>query len=140
MPRLIALVAIAAGTYGPDQPAIAAGEVITQPLSPELQAKLIDDGAAKVEDEANNTANNTASNGAADGTKPSKTNDEGKTSSRAPKRAKVRLLVDSALGNCNDLVEVDASDVKKLESDGLADGGKEAIAYAQTLEQNQPRT
>ena len=136
MPRLIALVAIAAGTYGPDQPAIAAGEVITQPLSPELQAKLIDDGAAKVEDEASNTA----SNGAADGAKPSKANDEAKTSSRAPKRAKVRLLVDSALGNCNDLVEVDASDVKKLESDGLADGGKEAIAYAQTLEQNQPRT
>jgi hypothetical protein len=54
------------------------------------------------------------------------------------KKTKVRLLVDSALGNCNDVVEVDAGDVKKLEADGLASGAKGEVDYALTLEQNKP--
>ncbi len=116
MKQLIALVAIAAATYGPDQPAIAKGDVIDVPLSDELQAKLIADGVVELADS------------------PA----EPKAPAKAAKRIKVRLLVDSALGNCNDVVEVDVGEVKKLEIENLADGGKEAVAYAMTLEQNKP--
>lgn len=104
---IIALAVIAAGAITPDSPEVAAGATFA--TTDDIADQLIADGKAKLAD--------------APPAKP-------------PKRAKVRLLVDSALGHCNDVVEVDATDVKRLEADGLADGGKEAVAYAMTLEQN----
>jgi hypothetical protein len=111
MKHLIALVAIAAAAYVPDQPAFAAGEKFEAP--DDIADLMLRDKVTELVPAG-----------------------DGKTTTKAAKRAKVRLLVDSALGNCNDVVEVDAGDVKKLESDNLADGGKEAVAYAMTLEQN----
>lgn len=114
MAKLIALALIAAGTYGPDQPEIAKGDLIDTPLSQELIDKLVADKVAEVVPEVGES------------TKPAK----------AVKRTRVRLLVDSAIGNCNDVVEVDAADVKRLEGENLVDSSKEAVAYALTLEQN----
>lgn len=111
MKQLIALVAIAAGTLAQDQAAIEAGASFS---APDDQAdKLVAAGDAKL--------------------------DGGPTeqkSSKTTKRIKARLLVDSALGNANDVVEIDQAEVKALERDGMADSGKEAVAYAQTLPQN----
>ncbi|WP_295378374.1 hypothetical protein [uncultured Pseudacidovorax sp.] len=55
---------------------------------------------------------------------------------KSAKKIKVRLLVDSALGNCNDVVDVEGSDVKKLEADGLASSAKGEVDYALSLPQN----
>ena len=63
---------------------------------------------------------------------------EDDSAGKGGKKTKVRLLVDSALGNCNDVVEVPAGDVKKLEADGLASSAKGEVDYALTLEQNKP--
>ena len=55
---------------------------------------------------------------------------------KAVKRTKVRLLVDCPYGNANDVVELDAAEVKTAESGGFADSDKAAVAYALTLDQN----
>lgn len=112
MKQLIALVAIAAGTYVADQPAFEKDAKFGAP--DDVADKMLADKVAKLDDES----------------------DTKQPATKAAKRTKVRLLVDSALGNCNDVVEVDAADVKKLEADSLADSSKEAVAYAMTLEQN----
>lgn len=110
---LIALAVIAAGALAADSPEISSGAKFEAP--DDVADGLIDAGKAKLADAA------------------------APAQGKAAKRTKVRLTVDSALGNCNDVVEVDAGDVKTLEKDGLADGGKEAVAYAMTLEQNKPK-
>lgn len=107
---LIALAAIVAGAIAADSAEVAAGATFEAP--DDVADKLIAAGQAKPADEA----------------KPAK----------AGKKTRVRLLVDSAYGNCNDVVEVDAGDVKKLEADGLASGAKGEVDYALTLPQNKP--
>lgn len=47
------------------------------------------------------------------------------------KKVKVRVLVDGPLGKCNDVVEIDAADVKALV--GTVDADPKAVAYAETL-------
>ena len=104
---LIALAAIAASAIAADSPEVAAGAKFEAP--DDVADKLIADGKAKLAEAP---------------------------AAKAAKRVKVRLLVDSALGNCNDVVEVDPGEVKGLEASGLADGNKAAVDYAATLPQN----
>jgi hypothetical protein len=46
-------------------------------------------------------------------------------------KVKVRILVDSAYGKCNDVVELDAKLVKSLA--GTVDADPDAVAYAESL-------
>lgn len=55
------------------------------------------------------------------------------------KKTRARLLVDCQHGKCNDIVELDAADLKAAEGAGLADSDKDAVAYAQTLDQNKAK-
>lgn len=133
MKQLIALLAIAAGKYGESQPAFAQGEKF--PAQDDLADQIVKAGDAKLDEtDPSNAplAGTRASSGAGAGT-----DGDGKAS-KGGKRAKVRLLVDSALGNANDVVEVDSGEIKSLEKDGIADSDKAAVAYALTLEQNKP--
>lgn len=59
----------------------------------------------------------------------------------APKTraTKLRLLTDCALGRANDVVSLPQSEAKAAEDQGIADTSREAVAYAMTLEQNQPK-
>lgn len=109
---LIALAVIAAGVITADSAELAAGAKFE--AADDVADKLIAAGTAKL-DEGSSV--------------PAKT----------VKTAKVRLLIDSALGNCNDVVDVDAATVKQLEKDGLASGAKGEVDYALTLEQNKPQ-
>jgi len=47
------------------------------------------------------------------------------------KKVKARVLIDCDLGKCNDVVEVDQTDVKGLE--GVVDAAPAAVKYAETL-------
>jgi hypothetical protein len=47
------------------------------------------------------------------------------------KKVKGRVLVDGALGKCNDVVEIDAKQVKALA--GIVDTDADAVAYAESL-------
>jgi hypothetical protein len=47
------------------------------------------------------------------------------------KKVKVRVLVACELGKCNDVVEIDAADVKSLA--GTVDADPKAVAYAESL-------
>jgi len=47
------------------------------------------------------------------------------------KKVKARVLVGCALGECNDIVEIDAADVKSLA--GQVDTDPAAVAYAESL-------
>ncbi|MEZ2293089.1 hypothetical protein [Variovorax sp. RCC_210] len=109
---LIALAAIAAGAYASNQLEIKAGDKFDAP--DDVADKMLADKVVELAPDA-------------DG-KPQK----------AVKRTKVRLLIDSALGNANDVVEIDADQVKQCESDGIADSSKAAVTYALGLEQNKP--
>lgn len=110
--KLIALTLIAAAAYAAAQPALVEGEKFEAP--DDVADKMLADQVAKLDE-----------------TTDAKT-------PKAGKSVKVRLLVDSALGNCNDVVEVDATTAKEAESSGLASSAKGEVAYAQSLEQNQP--
>lgn len=109
---LIALAVIAAGAIAADSAAIDPGTKFE--AADDVADKLITDGMAKLAE--------------APAPQPSK----------PAKRTKARLLVDSAFGNVNDVVELEAAQLKQAEADGIADGSKEAVAYAMTLEQNKP--
>lgn len=118
--KLIALAAIAAGTFSVDQPAIAVGE--TFDLEGPLAEKAIEGGLAKAEElNANNKPN-------------------GQLKAEKPIKAlKVRVLVDCAHGRANDVAELPSSAIKSAESDGLVDSSTAAVAYAMTLPQNETR-
>jgi hypothetical protein len=58
-------------------------------------------------------------------------------SDKPVKKTRVRLLGDGPHGKANDVVELPAPVAKQLTDDGQADAGKDAIAYALTLAQNQ---
>lgn len=109
--QLIALALIAAGAYAPGQPDFAEGAKFEAP--DDIAEKMIGDKVAKLDPDA--------------GEKPP---------ARLGKTTKARLLVNSALGNANDVVDLDADTLKEAESAGLADSNKAAVAYAMTLEQN----
>lgn len=47
------------------------------------------------------------------------------------KKVKGRVLVDGTFGKCNDVVEIDAKQVKALA--GVVDTDPEAVAYAESL-------
>lgn len=49
------------------------------------------------------------------------------------KTIKVRVLVDSAYGRPNDVVEIPQAEVKGAEASGFVDSSKEAVAYAESL-------
>ena len=49
------------------------------------------------------------------------------------KETKVRLLIESHLGKCNDVVAIPSDQVKQLESEGFVDSNKAAVAYALSL-------
>lgn len=111
MTKLIAVSLIAAGALAADSPEIKAGTAFEVPV--DLAETLLTAGQAKLADPA-----------PADVKKaPAKT-------------TKARLLIDSALGKCNDVVELDAAALKDAEAAGLADSNKSAVAYALTLKQN----
>jgi hypothetical protein len=57
---------------------------------------------------------------------------------KSAKTVKVRVLADCTLGRANDVVTLTAAEAKLADEQGLADPSKEAVAYAATLEQNQP--
>ena len=66
--------------------------------------------------------------------------DKAADQAKQPKPAKktpARLLADCLHGRANDLVALDAAELKSAEAQGLADSDKAAIAYAQSLPQNQ---
>ena len=113
MTKLIALAAIAAGVLSTDSPEVLEGQSFE--ADPTVAETLLTEGKAKLAEPTPSEAS-----------KPQK----------AAKRIKVRLLVDSPYGNCNDVVELEPADAKAAEAAGLADPGKEAVAYALTLEQN----
>jgi hypothetical protein len=48
-------------------------------------------------------------------------------------KVKARVLVDCELGKCNDVVEIDAKQVKALA--GTIDADPDAVAYAESLAQ-----
>ncbi|APW38976.1 hypothetical protein RD110_18655 [Rhodoferax koreense] len=108
--KLIALAAIAAAAYFPNQPAYAEAEKFE--MDDDIADRMVSDQVAKLDDAADAKA--------------------------ATKLTKARLLVDSALGNANDVVELDAATLKQAKADSLADNSKEAVAYALTLPQNKP--
>lgn len=112
MAKLIALSLIAAGAYATNQPGFTEGEKFEAP--DDIADRMRADRVAKDDTEV--------------ATETKKTG----------KVTKVRLLVDSALGDANDVVELDAAALKDAEAAGLADSNKAAVAYALTLEQNKP--
>lgn len=114
MTKLIALAVIAAGALAVGSAEIAAGTAFE--VLPDVAEALLTEGLAKLADPA-----------------PA---DLKKTAARL---TKARLLVDCALGKCNDVVEIDAAVLKEAEAGGMADGSKGAVAYAMTLEQNGAR-
>jgi hypothetical protein len=107
---LIALAAIAAGAIATDSPALDVGARFEAP--DDVAEQLIVAGNAKPDDA------------------------EPKSKVR---RTKVRLLVDSVYGNANDVVELDAAQLKDAKASGLADDDKSAVAYAAGLPQNNPK-
>ena len=117
--KLIALAAIAAGVFAPEQNAIAEGEAFE--LEAALAEKAIADGIAKAEEA-----------GTGKSTKPA-------TQAKAEKLTKVRVLVDCAHGRANDVAELPASAVKAAEAEGMVDSSADAVTYAGTLQQNQPK-
>lgn len=136
MKQLIALVAIAAGKYGENQPAFDKGAKF--PAPDDIADQIVKAGDAKLDEEdPANAALASTGTGAGTGAGADAGTGGDAKAPKAGKRAKVRLLVDSALGDANDVVEVAASEVSGLEKAGLADGAKEAVAYASTLPQNQ---
>jgi len=112
MTQLIALAAIAAGTLAEGSAEIAPGTVFEAPV--DKAAELL--GTAQAE---------LAAALLTEAKKPA-----------AVKIRKVRVLIDCALGRCNDVVELDAAALKDAEAAGLADPDKAAVAYAMTLAQN----
>ena len=111
MAKLIALSLIAAGAYASGQPAFSEGDKFEAPE--DIAEKMLADKVAKIDGDV-----------AAD------------TKTRSGKTTRARLLVNSALGNANDVVDLEAGPLKEAESAGLADSNKAAVAYALTLEQN----
>lgn len=57
---------------------------------------------------------------------------------RSSKQVKARLLQDCEHGKANDLVTLPEAEAKTLEAAGVLDTHKSAVAYAASLEQNQP--
>jgi hypothetical protein len=116
MKQLIALVAIAAASYAEDQPAIDDGQHF--PAPDDIAARMVTEGKAKYADPQTPAATEVK---------------------KSAKKTKVRLLIDSAAGNANDVVELDADVAKSLENEGAADSTKAGISYAMTLPQNNPK-
>lgn len=112
--KLIALVAIAAGALAALAEDVAAGQAFELPADQAEQ--LLTSGQAKLAEEP------IAGKGPA-----------------ADKKVKARVTVDCYLGKCNDLVHISSAEAKQAEADGVADTNKAAVAYAATLEQNQPK-
>lgn len=110
--KLIALALIAAGTYAENQPAFTEGQKFE--ASDDIADKMLADKVASVDEAAA----------------------EQKSTGKSTKTVKVRLLTDSALGNCNDLLDLDPAAAKEAEAAGIADSSKGAVAYAATLDQN----
>jgi hypothetical protein len=52
---------------------------------------------------------------------------------KADKEVQVRLLVDSALGKCNDVVTLDKASAAAAVKSGDADDNADAVAYALSL-------
>lgn len=122
--KLIALVVIAAGTLGSTVPEIPPGQEFVVD-DPELAGRLLTDGqarlaAAPLTNESRPSATPTAA------------------AIKSGQRVKVRLLVDSAYGNANDLAELDPEEARSAVAAGIADKSKGAVEYASGLEQNRP--
>ncbi len=100
---LIALVAIAAGVVAADAPAVERGAKFEAEEGTADQ--LIAKGDAKLFEE----------------TKPT------------GKSVKARVLVDSAFGNANDVVQLDEASAKAAVDQGVIDTNKSAVAYAEDL-------
>lgn len=121
MTKLIALTLIAAGALAADSPEVPAGQPFE--ANADDAEKLLTGGQARLADAV-----------LSDASKPT----PAPPAPKAVKRVKARLLVDSALGNVNDVVELEPTELKSAESSGIADGSKEGVAYALTLDQNKP--
>lgn len=106
--KLIALVAIAAGTVAAITADIPKGATFEVPA--DQAEKLLTDKLAELAEDP--LANQSQPKG---------------------KTVKVRLLVDCAHGKCNDVADVPAAELKQLKADGMADDDKAAVAYAQSL-------
>lgn len=111
MKKLIALAALAAVATVAGTVDVRAGE--TFEVDDSLAEALIGDGSAKPADDP--------------------------APARPTKTVKARLLMDGPLGKANDVVVLSAADAKAAEAGGHADTSKEAVAYALTLPQNQPK-
>lgn len=122
--KLIALVVIAAGIVGIDVPEIPPGQEFVVE-DPDLAGELLTAGKARLAAAPLTTES-----------RPSATPTPAAV--KSGQRVKVRLLVDSAFGNANDLAELDAEEAKSAVASGIADKSKAAIEYAAGLEQNQP--
>lgn len=124
MPKITTLAVIAAGLFAPDQPELPIGLTLDAPSN--VAEKLIAEGSAQL---AGDDVPYSELPAAAEPTKAEK----------ATKSAQARLLVDCIHGKTNDLVVLPASIAKQLEKDGQADTDKAAVAYAQSLPQNQAK-
>lgn len=115
--KLIALVALAAGSVAGWEQPIAEGDEFE--VSPDVAEALLTDGKAKLANPA-----------PAENAKPP---------ASTPRAVKVRLLVACEHGQPDDVVDLPAAAAKLLEKEGVVDVDKAAVAFAAGLPQNQPK-
>lgn len=120
MTKLIALAVIAAGAIAGITEDIAAGASFEVP--PETAEPLLTAGQAKLADAPLAPPVQAA-------TPPAP--------APKPRAVKARLLLTTAHGNADDVVTLPAEIARQLQEQGQIDTGKEAVAYAMTLPQNQ---
>lgn len=112
MKTILTLAIIAAGALAANSPEVPANTRMDN-VPDDVADQLVKDGLAKIA--------------------------EPEKAAKPVKKSQARLLVDSQYGKCNDLVELDAAELKAAEGAGLADSDKHAVAYAATLDQNKPK-
>lgn len=125
---LIALAVIAAGAIAEGSAEIQPGQPFEAPDA--LADQLIAGGLARLAEA------DTAAAGTSNATPPPPPPVKPGKAPKAEAPTKVRVLVDCALGNVNDVVELAAGQAKAAAAQGLVDTDPAAVAYAQSLDQN----
>ncbi len=124
---LIALAVIAAGVIAESSAEIQPGQSFEAPDA--LADQLIAGGLAR-------PAEADAADSAAGVPPPPPPPPRGRQAAKPEATVKARVLVDCALGNANDVVDIAATQAKAAA--GLVDTDPAAVAYAQSLDQNRP--
>lgn len=111
--KYVALAVIAAGLIPGRDQEVAAGTELE--IEQSVGEQLVKDGLLKVAD------------------------DKSQAPASKERLLKVRVLAVCEAGQPDDVVELPSGVAKRLEADGAVDSNKEAVAYAATLPQNQPK-